>query len=257
MPAYLTGSTFFLVVWTVLYALAPRTRWYVLAASAGLTHFGACLESLYLADYWSPQYLWSLKVGGVTIAPEDYLFGFALSGLAAAVFELALACTNDEGIRRSFGQTWLRLQAAGAFFVIVNVTLVRVLGMNSVHATLLLCMLGAAWLYSRQPVWFVPGLTAGCVTAVLFLLFYELFFLQLYPSIIEDWWHGGALTGLRVRRVPIEEIAWAFAMGFFIGPLVRACATVSATDTNPLSALHAQRLRATTQDLRQTKRTGP
>src|SRR5690349_8329750 len=129
MPAYLVGAAFFLLIWALFYALAPRARSEALIASVGLTYFGPVLEYVYLNDYWAPEYVWSISLGEVPIALEDYVFGFALSGLAAGVFALLLPVSRDPGERSTTrAHTWWRLQAAAAAFVLANFLLADVAG---------------------------------------------------------------------------------------------------------------------------------
>jgi len=246
MPAYLVGTAFFAFVWALLYALAPRVRWYMLSTSLALSHFGLVLEYWYVRDYWRPQYLGSMSIGGVTFSFEDYVFGFAVSGLAAGLFALALPAFDEAPSRRSGGWGWLRLQTAGVVFVLLISLLAGTGAANSVHATFVACCIGAAAVYIRRPYWVLPGLVAGCALAALFFVFYEMFFLSLYPTIIEDWWQPSAMSGLTLRRVPVEEVAWGFTMGLFLGPLVRVCAGVppqiqgQASDSNETSGQPAK-----------------
>jgi hypothetical protein len=218
---YLVGVAFFLLAWVCLYASAPRVRYEMVCASLGLAHFGPFLEYWYLRDYWSPQYIWAPHIGNVLVSVEDYLFGFALTGLAAGIFALVQPVSNIETTRR-IGNAWLRLQLASGVFVLGVSLLIGVLGMDSVHATLAVCLAGSVWIF-RGRGWVPRAAAASSVMAALFWVFYETYFLQLFPTIIDDWWNPAALTGMKLGRVPVEEIAWAAAMGLFIGPLVRSC----------------------------------
>jgi hypothetical protein len=219
---YLVGVAFFLLAWACLYASAPRVRYEMICASLGLAHFGPFLEYWYLRDYWSPQYIWAPRIGNVLVSAEDYLFGFALAGLAAGIFALARPVSGTETTRR-IGSAWLRLQLASGAFVLSVSLLTGMLGMDSVQATLAVCLAGSVWIFRGHGSWLPRAAAASCVMAALFWVFYETYFLQLFPTIIDDWWNPAALTGIKLGRVPLEEIAWAAAMGLFIGPLVRSC----------------------------------
>ena len=86
--AYLTGSLLWLAVWAALFAaLKPHRRAMIwtslcLAPTAPLSEIG-CLR-----DYWHPPFILELRWGGWHFGGvEDYILGFALSGICAGVFE--------------------------------------------------------------------------------------------------------------------------------------------------------------------------
>jgi Lycopene cyclase len=221
--AYLIGVAFFLASWTLLYAAAPRSRWLMLCASLGFAHVGPLLEHWYLRDYWRPTYIWSVKIGGLMVAGEDYLFGFAVAGVAAGLFGLSDSGHAKQLVHRSTWQIWGRLQVPAVLFLLSMSVLIEFLHLNSMYATLVSCFAGCAWVSSRDSNWLRRGSCAGCSMAFLFWVLYELLVLRLYPSIFYDWWNQSALSGIKLGSVPVEELAWGFAMGLFIGPVVRVC----------------------------------
>jgi hypothetical protein len=231
MLTYLVGAAFFLLLWVLLYATAPRARSDMILASLGLTHFGLLLQGCYGKDYWSPEYILAMHVGGITIGFEDYVFGFALSGVAAGVFRL-IDRTGQNVARRPFAESWVRLQIAGATFIGLTYLLAPSTGVNSVHITNALCLVGAVAITIARPQWIGCSLASGGLMALVLFVFYEAFYLPLYPTIFGQWWHASALSGITLGRVPIEELAWGFAMGLFIGPVVAVCRVVPADSRN-------------------------
>ena len=231
MTAYVVGVGFFLLVWACMYVLVPRIRWYMLCTSLSITHFGPFLQYWYLRDYWNPGYTWYTSIAGIPLAVEDGILGFGLTGVAAGFFGLVMPKAPSPAMRRSMLQTWLRVQASFLIFVFALALLTARFGVNSVHATFVACFIGSICVFARRPQWLGAGVAAGVAMAVLFFFFYEAFYLQLYPSVLEDWWQQSALSGLKLRRVPVEELVWGFATGLFVGPLVRMCAEVPAPKT--------------------------
>ena len=212
-----------MLMWASLYMGVPRSRAAMLCASVGLAHSGIFLEYWYLRDYWSPEYMLAISIGGVVVAVEDYLFGFAMVGLAAGLFELVSGDCDREARSYSLRVSWMRLQTIAGLFLLSMFLLCGLLRIESVPATILTCLVGSAAVLRKHSTWMRGALLTGCAMTTLFWLFYEICFLRLYPTIIEDWWNHAALTGIRLGAVPLEELAWAFAMGLFIGPVVRGC----------------------------------
>ena len=224
MLAYLVGVSFFLLVWAALYITEPRSRHTMLAASLGLAPFGPILQHWYVRDYWQPEYLWTLEVGGVLLSVEDCLFAFSFAGISAGIFDWLRRRRSRAFSSVQIGATIVRLQISSLVLVASTVVLVEAMGVNSVHATLLSCSLGVAVVLGRRGDLVPIAAAAASATALLFWAFYELFFLRLYPLIFVDWWDQSALSGLQLGAVPIEEIAWAWAVALFVGPAVAVCA---------------------------------
>jgi hypothetical protein len=85
---------------------------------------------------------------------------------------------------------------------------------NPIYAAIIAMTLGAlAALLCR------PDLAAKiCLGSVLFLAFYTVFLLGLEwsaPDYIERVWNLPALSGLRIWRMPIEELLFALAFGAY------------------------------------------
>jgi Lycopene cyclase len=231
MPPYLVGATFFLLLWVLLYLGAPRIRSNMMTASLGLGIFAPLLQDVYGKDYWSPEYALATHVGGFHVGFEDCLFAFAFSGVAAGLFGLVDSIREDLP-RRPFVESWLRLLIAGAAFIALTYLLAATTGVNSIHLTNALGLVGAAAICIARPRWIGRSLASGGIIALGLFVFYEAFFLPLFPTIFDDWWHLSALTGLKLGRVPFEELAWGFAMGMFIGPVVAICRGVPADSRN-------------------------
>ena len=224
MLAYVVGVSFFLVVWAALFVAIPRSRYAMLGASLGFAHLGPILQHWYVRDYWQPEYVWTIRLGGVLLSFEDYLFAFAFAGIAAGVYDWFLRRRAHAAPAVQVGAMIVQLQVVSIGLLLSMVVLVSVAGLNSVHATLLSCALGITLFFGGRRDLIASAVTAASVVALLFWLFYELFFLRLYPLILVDWWDHSALSGLLIGDVPVEEIAWAWAVALFVGPAAAICA---------------------------------
>ena len=80
--AYIIGNLFFLAVWIILFIYRRDLRRKMLVMSLVVAPMGPLSEIFYLRDYWQPQLF-----NGWLIGIEDLLFGFAIGGIAAVIYE--------------------------------------------------------------------------------------------------------------------------------------------------------------------------
>jgi hypothetical protein len=97
------------------------------------------------------------------------------------------------------------------------------LGVKSLHAIVVLSLLGAAVLLYLRPVWARPALLTGLATGLVMWLFHWGFFTRLYPGVLEACWDPAALSSVELAGVPVEEVVWGATAGLFLGPLARYC----------------------------------
>ena len=59
---------------------------------------------------------------------------------------------------------------------------------------------------------------SGFLCGLIFLIGY-LILLTFYPLIFQAFWQLDNLSGIRIGKIPIEEILWAFGFGMVVGPM--------------------------------------
>jgi hypothetical protein len=86
--SYLIGDLFFLTVWVLLFSLRKDLRKEMITMSLMAGVMGPFSEFWYFRDYWRPPLIWQFHslIGGL----EDVLFGFAIGGIAAIIYEEVL-----------------------------------------------------------------------------------------------------------------------------------------------------------------------
>lgn len=175
---------------------------------------GPLSEYWYFRDYWQPMLLWRFHplIGGL----EDVLFGFAIGGIAAVLYEEILGQRLE---RRERKQNWILLAFAsiGLFsMVIFN----NVLGINSIFASCIGFLLTSLVILRFRPDLLRNALLSGLFLAGVmfaFYFFYFSFFLDYAREIFllhsEPWaiWIFG--------RIPLTEMLWAVCWGMVGGPL--------------------------------------
>jgi len=170
-------------------------------------------EPFFVPAYWSPPSLFDLaSKTGFDI--ESFIFAFAIGGIAVIIYdkifrtEQAQVSMRERHNPRHKYHLLALLSAPILFFALLIFS-----NFNPIYSTFIALMGGgiATW-YCR------PDLKKKMiVSAFLFLIFYFIYFSTLnlmYPGYVEQVWNLPALSGILVLGVPLEELMFAFGIGF-------------------------------------------
>lgn len=168
------------------------------------------ISEFWYKDYWQPAYAF-----GFIPRLEDFLFGFFIGGIGATIYEEIFA---KKLIKRT-GRVphwlmWSLACAVVAILIIFN----NILGINSIYASFIAFILLIFVIWRRRPDLIQDSILSGVFLAVISIIFY-LFYLRIYPNIIQDWWRLDNISGIFVLGIPIEEPIWFFLWGMVGGPL--------------------------------------
>jgi len=213
----------FAAAWIVLTIKSPRSRGaiWVMSALGGLA--GPISEYWHLRDYWHPDYLLSINVGGWRFGAEDYVLTFALAGIVMALFEKFGAKKEWGRLPRVSWKCLFRLDMIGNCGILLMILFTLVFRMNSIYAVLLTLLISSAALYWKRPAWIPKVLPVAAAFSIFYWMVFRFVFMPLFPGILERWWNLEALWGVRFAGVPIEEPLWAFGLALFAGPVYRVC----------------------------------
>lgn len=203
-----------MAIWAVVY-LSIRTQqsrkemlivslWTLLL---GLTEF------LFVPAYWSPPSLFDLA-RNTHFDIESLLFSFAIGGLAVVIYESFFPVrhqpmsTAERHLPRHRFHLLALLSAPAIFTVLAAIT-----PLNPIYSTILaLAGGGISTCYCR------PDLIQKMLaSAVFFLGLYFVYFLTLvmvYPSYVGEVWNLRAISGILILGIPLEELLFAFTLGF-------------------------------------------
>jgi len=215
--AYLIGSLFFLVIWLVLFIFKPKLRKEMLIISIVFLPAVPILEYLHIRDYWMPDYIWGSFVG-----IEDFIFAFSFAGIAAVIYDVLPGKKRKElkEQEQNIKKNWLVMIV---FFSAVIFTIFAffhfMLAVNTVTALIFSFLMAGLYIIMTRRDLLRKALLSGVLMSIIFFLFYMVFFLRLYPDIVERWWNLAELSGNLIFGLPVEEVAWAFAFGLLFGPL--------------------------------------
>jgi len=208
--AGIIGVLFFFVVWLFLYFRKKELKKEMLIMSLLATPLGPLSEVLYFKDYWRPEYLFTFFGFGI----EDLCFAFFIGGIGAVAYEEIFI----KKLTKIRGESSKLLGILGLVGILLLLFLNLVLGINSIYASsIAFIVLGIVILSYRRDLLKI-SIYNGIIVALIMLVFY-IFYLSLFPNIIEDWWKLKNISGIFIFGAPIEEIIWGFAWGFLAGPL--------------------------------------
>ncbi len=159
-----------------------------------------------LQDYWRPTYLL-----GSFLNIEDFFYGFFFGGIAC---ELAEDLLKYKDVRSKKPKHRLALLLAGGVISLLSLYfLTDVLKLNSIIAYIVPPMLiGFIVLTLRRDLSKII-LLSGFLTAGLAILWFSAIQL-LWGDVFSLYWRLGNLSGHYFLNIPLEEIIFAFALGF-------------------------------------------
>ena len=212
--AWLLWSLLLLVVWAVIYLFlkTKESKREMLLVSAWTSLLGFT-EPIFVPRYWNPPSLFDLAHRtGFDI--ESIIFSFAMGGIAVALYEWifqsnhsVMGETERHRARHKY-HLWALLSAPVIFLGLLVFS-----PLNPIYSAFIAMMAGglATW-YCR------PDLKKKMIiSAFLFLGLYFLYFLTLiaaYPGYVERVWNLPAISGILFVGVPLEELMFAFSLGF-------------------------------------------
>lgn len=218
--AYLALCAAFGVVWSIIFYYSNKqNRKIILRSSLKRAPFGPVVEILFLRDYWTFESVLEVVVfGGIRITLEDLLFAFFFSGMTKGIYENFF---RGESFYLDYPQKTFIVSALLGVIVLLIANLT--LGLNSIYAMTLGYMtiaLSAFFFKFKIDYLFQDlkkaSLMGTFVALILFSVYFTSFlFIENTEEILRSWWFlYDSPLGIRVVRVPISEIVWAFGYGF-------------------------------------------
>ena len=181
-------------------------------AVTALTGFA---EPLFIPGYWNPPTLFDLgQRTGFDI--ESFVFNFSAGFNATAIYGAMrtrghgrVAAAN----RRTPRDRYHRLTLA--VFPLVFIGLAVVTNMNAVYVTMVAVSAGFLATCLARPDLIKLIIVSGLMFTGLYFAFF-LAFNAVYPGYLDQVWNLGALSGLMILGVPLEEVVFALAYGLIV-----------------------------------------
>ncbi len=209
---WLAWSLAFLIPWSVLYFASPMHRKTMRWASLFTAPFGLT-EPLFVPEYWNPPSLFDLaRRTGFDI--ESLIFTFGIGGVAAVLYSTLTGRGTHPVPEHERHQPLHRHHYKAIAAPFAAFPILYLLPWNPIYAGIAAMLIGAAAAVACRP----DLKTKTWVGGLLFLGYYVVFLLGLEwtaPGYIERVWNLGALSGVLIFGMPLEELAWAVAFGLY------------------------------------------
>lgn len=209
--AYLFIAVLLSIPWTVFFLRRPDLRRKILKASTLGGFAGLIAEFWYFRDYWQPPSL----LGRASVSPEDFLFGFFITGISVSVYDIVFRTTHSGGEKK-------RKKFFAFLFALGVVSLLLFnnwLGFNSIFVSSFAFVIFAlAMILLRKDLW-IPSLISGMLTVLFIIPIYAIIFNLMFPAF---WDKYGLLSGsvygtAILGHIPVTELLWYFAWGSLAG----------------------------------------
>jgi hypothetical protein len=229
---YFIGITILVPVWIYLFLKRERRKDMILFGT--LLGIGAVIiDHMYAKfDYWNPVFIFP------DFPFEDFYYGFIFGGISTELYEAVFHKRNS--LRKVYA-THKKLLVIMALVTALSFWLsVDVLKLNSIIAHVIPpIMAGIAVTLIRKDLLIPEILNALLVTGLTFVMFKILLFI--YPDIFINHWYLENLSNIYISQIPIEELLFAFAVGFGMGSLYELVYGYSQLPEEPLGPFRQKR----------------
>ncbi len=204
------------LIWAIVRATlrSREIRRKMVVVSFWSAFLGLC-EPLFVPAYWNPPSLFNLAQT-IGFDVESIIFSFGTGGLGFALYMAIFPVTHEPVIPRSHRNEErhkyhlpLLFVAPAIFFALTLFTTI-----NPIYNAIICLLLGGATTWYCRP----DLVGKMIVSALVFLGIYFIYFILLigfFPGYVERVWNLPAISGILFLGIPIEELMFAFAYGFY------------------------------------------
>lgn len=208
---YLLLSLYLLFVWLIIFLFLKKESRKILIKTSivgGLA--GLIAELWYFKDYWHPPSLFNN-----TISLEDFLFGFAFTGIAATIYEVIFKKENKK-YGKGHKIIFIILFVIGVFSLLLFNNLLKI---NSIFVSSLAFLIFSLIMVFIRKDLAMRFIMSGILSLLVIIPIYVLLFNFIFPAY---WGKYGLLAnttfGIRVIvNVPVTELLWYFSWSCLAG----------------------------------------
>ena len=203
--AYLWSVSLLLPFWLLVFFIRKDLRrklWHT-GRAYGLA--SVIMGQLFTFDYWNPTYFF-----GPYFPLEDFLYGLINASFITVLYQFAFKVNYSSETLPSAKR--FTLIFAGLSFIILYF-LIKKCGLNSIYGQIFLLLTIGGYTIFKRPDLFKPILINSIFTVVVVFIWLTTIF-WIYPQGVTDNWETTILFDIYFFRVPIEELFFAFSLGF-------------------------------------------
>lgn len=203
---YLLGVLLCVPLWLAMFLRSNHRRDMVLFGV--IFGLGAVVLGFFYArfDYWHPSYI----ISGIYL--EDFLYGFVFGGISTEIAEFLMGKANPKK------PTYPAREQFVLIFCIVTMVcfmvLVEVLNLNSIWAHIMSPLLVGVIISLMRHDLFKVSVVSGLMIMILAFLMLSALRIIFTTPVFYEHWQMDNLLGIFVLGIPLEELLFAFALGF-------------------------------------------
>ncbi|MDO8487384.1 MAG: lycopene cyclase domain-containing protein [Candidatus Curtissbacteria bacterium] len=211
---WLAGSLIMLGVWFLIFLKAKnkdtRVKMFRVSLVTSLLGF---TEPIFVPKYWNPPSLFNLAQT-TRFDVESLIFAFGIGGIASVAYEW-LFKTKQMGMPSSqMHNTRHRYHLLALFSTpIIFGVLYFSTNFNPIYSTIIALSTGGLFTWYCRPDLKAKMVIGGLIFTICYFLIF-LFLVLIDPDFVKKAWNLSAISGILVLGVPLEEIMFAFALGF-------------------------------------------
>lgn len=202
---YLWGVLLIVPFWLWIFWKQKNNRADILKAGFSYGIAAIIIGILFSHDYWHANYIFGKK-----IPVEEFLYGFFFGGI---VYELHEFTFNQIGFS---SKKTIKIDLTFEFSLIACMSFFffySILYLNSTNAMSYTLLVVGFYRVIIRPNLMTPAITSA-ILSTLFTLIWQKLILLIYPNIFIDNWNLKILSNFFLFQIPIEEMFFAFSMGF-------------------------------------------
>ncbi len=220
MTPFLFFTSAFVLIWILLFIATPETR----REQILMTLVGA-LAAPAVFIVVSTRYFVTSLATQQTFAFSNIVFMAVFFGVASVLYEASIGRSVNHHIKKNSPHFAPLATGVGLLVILLGIiafiTLLLMLVFNLspiMSLTVGITMIGLYIVAEQKKLRIKAVLTGAFLMGLLFIV-EQVTFASLFPDSAQMIWNPNAISGLFIGAVPIEELVWATATGFAIGPL--------------------------------------
>jgi membrane-associated HD superfamily phosphohydrolase len=172
---------------------------------------GLIAEFWYFKDYWQPP----LILDKAKFSIEDFLFGFAITGIAATIYDVVYMKRN-EGKVKERKKVFIFLFILGLISLLVFNNWLKI---NSIFISSFAFIVFSIVMVMIRKDLLKPSFLSGLLTMMMVIPIYLVIFNWVLPDFWAKYWllHNTKYGMMILKGVPATEVMWYFSWGCLAG----------------------------------------
>lgn len=203
---YLLGVLLCVPLWLAMFLRSNHRRDMVLFGV--IFGLAAVITEFFYArfDYWHPSHIIP------EIYLEDFLYGFVFGGISTEVAEFLMGKVDSKKPTHPTREQFVLI--FGFITVACFVILVEILNLNSIWAHIVPPLLVGVTVSLVRHDLFKVSVVSGLMIMILAFLMLSVLRIIFTTPVFYEHWQMDNLLGIFVLGIPLEELLFAFALGF-------------------------------------------